>query len=121
MRPAAKLDIAALIKGLCPRCRTGSVFPNTLLGVIGLMNQQCPHCGLVFLRETGYFLGAMYVSYGFGVLTVLPVGVFLAVVPAWPLAVVLLVVVLQTLISMPFFLRFSRLIWLHVDQALDPR
>jgi hypothetical protein len=29
--------------------------------------------------------------------------------------------VLQTLISVPFFLRFSRLIWLYADQAIDPR
>ncbi len=39
----------------------------------------CPSCGLRFLRETGYFLGAMYISYGLGVLTILPVAVVLAV------------------------------------------
>ena len=26
------------------------------------MNDPCPDCGLVFQREEGYFLGAMYVS-----------------------------------------------------------
>jgi hypothetical protein len=29
--------------------------------------------------------------------------------------------VLQAIASMPIFLRFSRIIWLHVDQAIDPR
>ncbi len=78
-------------------------------------------CGLQFLRETGYFLGAMYVSYGLGVLTVLPVGILMAVVLHWSLFVVMPLVIIQTIVSMPFFLRFSRIIWLHVDQALDPR
>ena len=28
------------------------------------MNQRCPVCQLLFEREPGYFLGAMYISYG---------------------------------------------------------
>jgi uncharacterized protein (DUF983 family) len=115
------LSLRALLAGRCPRCRQGSIFPNTLLGLIGAMNPTCPVCGLRFLREAGYFLGAMYVSYGLGVLTVLPGGVILAVVLQWHLAVVIPIVVLQAIVSMPVFLRFSRIIWLHVDQAIDPR
>lgn len=85
------------------------------------MNPACPECGLPFLREAGYFLGAMYVSYGLGVLTILPTGVLLAVVLEWPLAVVIPLVIIQAILLMPFFLRFSRIIWLHVDQRFDPR
>jgi hypothetical protein len=84
------------------------------------MNTVCPACGLRFLREAGYFLGAMYVSYALGVLTVLPVATFLAVVVEWPLPVVLTIAVVQTLLSGPVFLRFSRVLWLHVDCAFDP-
>jgi hypothetical protein len=97
------------------------MFPSTFLGAIGLMNPSCSVCGLVFLRETGYFLGAMYVSYGLGVATILPVGIILAVVLKWSLFVIIPIVIIQTLVSMPFFFRFSRIIWLHLDQALDPR
>jgi len=81
----------------------------------------CPVCGLRYLRESGYFLGAMYVSYGLGVLTILPVAVALAIVVEWPLWAVLTVMFAQTLVSMPVFFRYSRIIWLHVDQMLDPR
>ena len=28
------------------------------------MHERCPVCDLKFEREAGYFLGAMYVSYG---------------------------------------------------------
>jgi hypothetical protein len=85
------------------------------------MRDACPVCGLRFLREAGYFLGAMYISYGLGVLTILPVAIVLTVVLEWPLAIVLLIALLQTLISVPLFFRYSRVIWLHVDQLLDPR
>ena len=84
------------------------------------MNDTCTVCGLPFLRESGYYLGAMYVSYALGVFTVLPVAVVLAVILEWRLAVVLTIMVLQTLISVPLFLRFSRILWLHADQAIDP-
>lgn len=85
------------------------------------MVESCPVCGLRFLREAGYFLGAMYISYGLGVLTILPVAVVLAVVVEWHLAIVLLIALVQTLLSVPLFFRYSRVIWLHADQMLDPR
>jgi uncharacterized protein (DUF983 family) len=114
-------QLSGVLGGRCPRCGKGKIFPANLGGAIGLMNPRCSECGLPFLREAGYFLGAMYVSYGLGMLTVLPVGVLLAVVLRWHLAIVIPLVILQTLLSMPLFLRFSRTIWLHVDQAIDPR
>jgi uncharacterized protein (DUF983 family) len=104
----------------CPRCGDGRIFTPDLKGRLGSMNPVCPVCELRFLREAGYFLGAMYVSYGLGVLTILPVAVFLAVVLVWPLGPVMLIAVLQTLLSIPLFLRFSRVLWLHVDFAFDP-
>jgi hypothetical protein len=97
------------------------IFSPGVGGLIGVMNERCPVCGLAFLREAGYFLGAMYLSYGLGVLTVLPVAVLLAIVVEWPLSAVLTLMVVQTLVSVPIFLRFSRSIWLHADQAVDPR
>lgn len=85
------------------------------------MSESCSVCGLRFLREAGYFLGAMYISYGLGVVTILPVAAVLAVVAEWHLAIVLAIALAQTLLSVPLFFRYSRVIWLHADQLLDPR
>ena len=115
------MNLKAMLLGRCPRCKQGSIFRPGLLGLAGAMKDACAVCGLRFLREPGYFLGAMYVSYGLGVLTVLPVSVVLAIVFEWPLAAVLTLMVVQTLVSVPLFLRFSRLLWLHLDQRIDPR
>jgi uncharacterized protein (DUF983 family) len=113
--------ILDLLRGRCPRCRKGAIFQPNLPGKVGFLNEQCSVCGLRFLREAGYFLGAMYVSYTLGVLTVLPVAIFLAVVPQWSLVAIMLIALVQTLVSMPLFLRYSRAIWLYADQAIDPR
>jgi uncharacterized protein (DUF983 family) len=115
------MDLKTLILGRCPRCKQGAIFRPGWLGLAGAMNDACSVCGLRFLRETGYFLGAMYVSYGLGLVTVLPVSVVLAIVVEWPLEIVLTVMVVQTLVSVPLFLRFSRVLWLHLDQTIDPR
>ena len=115
-----RLTPRALALGRCPRCGEGRVFSSGIMGALGAMNPACSVCGLRFLREAGYFLGAMYVSYALGVLTVLPVATVLAIVVEWSLPVVLVIAVLQTLVSVPVFLRFSRILWLHVDFAIDP-
>ena len=31
------------------------------------MYERCPVCGLTYKREEGYFIGAMYVSYGMAI------------------------------------------------------
>ena len=115
------VSLKAIIVGRCPRCRRGQIFKPGLSGAFGLMNDVCGVCGLRFLRESGYFLGAMYVSYGLGVLTILPVASALAVVVEWPLWAVMTVTLILTLLLMPIFLRYSRVIWLYVDQQIDPR
>lgn len=51
----------------CPRCGEGRVFENNnpyhyRNGLA--MHKYCPACGLRNEKETGFFYGAMYVSYG---------------------------------------------------------
>ena len=124
MRPdklAVTMNSRAFFLARCPRCLRGSIFKSGLAGVLGAMSEACPVCGLRFLREAGYFLGAMYLSYGLGVVTILPVAIFLAVGPEWPLWAVLTIAVVQTLVSVPLFLRLSRVAWLYLDQSIDPR
>ncbi len=112
--------LKAIFAGYCPRCCRGTVFNPGLGGLLGMMNESCAVCGLVYLREAGYFLGAMYISYGLGVLTVLSLALALVVLLDVPLAVVLTIATVQTLVSVPLLVRYSRAIWLHVDQVIAP-
>ena len=113
-------SLKALVLNRCPRCRQGRIFQPFFSRHILEMNVSCDVCGLRFEREAGYFLGAMYVSYGMGVFTILPVSMLLILVAGWSLAPVMVLLFVQTIVSMPLFYRYSRTIWLHVDQAFIP-
>ncbi len=59
-------EISSAIDGKCPRCRKGNMFRAPLLSFKSKkMHANCPHCGLKFEKEPGYFYVAMYVSYAF--------------------------------------------------------
>ena len=54
------------LKCKCPNCKKGKIFNtkgNILLLNIPKMNDRCPQCNYKFERETGFFFGAMFVSY----------------------------------------------------------
>jgi uncharacterized protein (DUF983 family) len=108
--------LGAILRLRCPRCRTGRVFRSLLR-----MNDPCPHCGLVFEREEGYFLGAMYVSYALG--GVLVAAAYFAAAWLWPSldALTLCLLLMAAYVPlMPVIYRYSRVIWLHIDRAVSP-
>jgi hypothetical protein len=85
------------------------------------MNDPCPVCGLVFQREEGSFLGAMYVSYVLACALLVP-SYFLtaALFPNWDGIVVALVAQLPYLPFVPAVFRYSRVVWVYLDRATDP-
>jgi uncharacterized protein (DUF983 family) len=121
MSSAGRVRPAAAIRGRCPRCGEGAIF-EPLLGRGALrMHPRCPVCGLDFEPEEGYFTGAMYVSYSLGILTVLPVAMLLILALGASLALTLTVALVQTLLTTLIMFRYSRIIWLHIDQVIQPR
>jgi hypothetical protein len=78
-------------------------------------------CGLVFQREEGYFLGAMYVSYLLAVAILVPFYYLVAwCFPDWNGILVAVVALLPYLPLMPAVFRYSRVIWVHAERAVDP-
>lgn len=103
----------AILRQRCPRCRKGKMFKGLFA-----MHERCPVCGMLFLREYGYFYGAMYASYTFGVISTIywiPL-LFLGVTP-W---LVIGLPVAQLIVQVPLSFRYSRVIWLHLDYHFDP-
>jgi len=84
------------------------------------MNDRCPSCGLKFEREEGYFLGAMYISYGLALVTILVFGFVLWELTHWPLKRAALWAILLFLPTAPSLALFSRVLWIYLDQAFDP-
>src|SRR4051812_20169419 len=88
----------------CPVCEQGRVFS----GIIR-MNEKCPHCGIVFEREGGYFTGAMSISYFISFFLVLPtfLPLLLSDRPFW---IIVGVPIVEGILLCPLVFRYSRLI-----------
>lgn len=84
------------------------------------MNAVCPLCGFVFDRESGYFAGAMIISYALAV----PIlaGMVIALIKLGGVDVVVALIIGNTayLVLVPFIFRYSRVVWLHLDWLIDP-
>lgn len=107
--------LAAMLTQRCPRCLHGPVFAGLFR-----MHARCPVCGLVFAREQGYFTGAMYLSYGLGLITTAPVWLPMALLGR-SLGEVLLAASGLLIAGSPWLFRYSRVLWMYLDQAIDPR
>lgn len=107
--------LSALLRLRCPVCLRGALF-RSLLG----MHKECPVCGLFYEREHGYFLNSMFIAYAVGFLILIPSAILLALNEA-SIALFSIVIVAITVIVWPLVFRYSRAIWMYVDQALDPR
>ena len=85
------------------------------------MNDPCPVCGLIFQREEGYFLGAMYVSYLLGAV-LLGIGYFVgtSLLPRLHDHVILVGLFLLYLPLTPAIFRYSRAEWIYFDRWVCP-
>jgi uncharacterized protein (DUF983 family) len=112
--------LGGIVHQLCPRCREGRIFRSSIVRGFPRMHENCPVCGLKFQREQGYFLGAMYISFGLGTITIVLLGVLLWALMKWRLEDAALWAFFLFLPLAPGVAFFSRVLWIYLDQALDP-
>ena len=84
------------------------------------MNEHCPVCDLKFEREEGYFLGAMYISYGLALIFIIGLAGLLRALLPWSIQKAVIWAVLLFLPAAPLIALFSRVLWIYLDQAIDP-
>ncbi len=109
-------QLQAVLHAKCPRCRRGNIYAGPMrLAREQKMNEYCPHCGLRFEIEPGYFYAAMYVSYAFNVAEIVTTSILTFYLSGgsespWLYIGVIFGIVL---IMSPFNLRYSRVVLLH--------
>lgn len=100
----------------CPKCSTGKVFKtkgNIFLLKMPVMNDDCPHCGHHFHKETGYFFGAMYVSYALAVAEM--VALFVVLLPfTKDFGILVGAVAVMAVVLSPYNFRLSRMLWIYM-------
>lgn len=100
----------------CPVCGTGRLFRGLFA-----MYERCPDCQLVFEREQGFFLGAIYFNYGVTSILALVAYPVLRILQLGPEKTPLLATMAIVLLFPIWFFRYSRSLWLGFDQLIDPR
>lgn len=109
-------QIDAILKAKCPKCRRGDIFSTSMYGwKLQKTNEYCPHCGMRFEVEPGYFYVAMYVSYSLNVLEMLTIGILTYYItgnsesPWLYIGIILTAIILLA----PLNYRYSRVFLLH--------
>lgn len=120
MRRSAWLTCKDILGQRCPRCRLGRMFHHSIFRGWPKMHLRCPVCDLLFNREPGYFLGAMYISYAVGLGIVAVLSVLVWAVTAWGLIKDVIAAVVLFLPLAPAITLFSRVLWIYLDQTVDP-
>ena len=112
--------LAAIFRQRCPRCRRGRIFDSSIYCGLPRMCERCSICGLKFQREEGYFLGAMYISFGLALLVIALIAVLLWVVTGWWITKDMIWAVALFLPLAPAISLFARILWIYLDQTFDP-
>jgi uncharacterized protein (DUF983 family) len=121
METAAKPStLESILRQRCPRCRMGRIFRYSIFRGFPKMQERCAICDLKFEREPGYFLGAMYISYGLGVLIMAPIAALLWALTGWWITKVIVWAVVLFLPFAPTITLFARVLWIYLDQSVDP-
>lgn len=111
------VKIAGVIKGKCPNCKKGDIFEtkgNIFLLRMPKMHKRCSVCDLKYEKETGFFFGAMFVSYALAVAEmVASLVIFWSFMDMAPLQVFMIVAFMAILTS-TFNFRISRAIWIYL-------
>jgi uncharacterized protein (DUF983 family) len=114
--PTAAQKSKALLLQRCPRCCEGHIYERGMK-----INQRCPVCDLLFEREPGYFLGAMYISYAIAtafLLTMLLIGNWFF--PEIDMGWMVLICAALFVPFVPIVTRYSRVLWIYFDRWAWP-
>jgi hypothetical protein len=84
------------------------------------MCERCTVCDLKFQREEGYFLGAMYISFGLALVIISLIAVLLWVITGWWITKDMIWAVVLFLPLAPAISLFARVLWIYLDQTFDP-
>lgn len=84
------------------------------------MWERCSVCDLKFQREEGYFLGAMYISFGLALVIIALIAFVLWTVTGWWITRDMIWAVALFLPLAPAISMLARVLWIFLDQAFDP-
>jgi uncharacterized protein (DUF983 family) len=114
--PTAAQKWLALLRMRCPRCCAGRIYERGMK-----MHERCPVCNLRFEREAGYFLGALYISYGMASgFLMLEIWIGSMLLPTVDLGWIALGAIVCFIPFVPMVTRYARVTWIFFDRRVWP-
>lgn len=83
-------------------------------------NINCDYCAESFLREPGFYIGAMYVSYALTVAMTVTAFVGFILIFDFELEYVLAGLILAIIVLLPILFRTARIMWINIFVKYDP-
>jgi uncharacterized protein (DUF983 family) len=107
----------------CPRCNEGDLYPTPTFSFKKPfeMNEKCPNCGQKYTLETGFYYGAMFLSYIltafmlFGMFVFFKFGLGLRVIHSCAIATIVVTILFI------WIFRVSRSLWLSFFVKYDEK
>lgn len=88
----------------------------------GKIKDNCSHCGLKYSKETGFYYGAMYVSYALAI--ALSVSIFVALsmlYPAYSSGLMISSIIIGLILAGPLLYGLSKIIWINFFEHYQER
>ena len=108
----------SILNNKCPRCHEGDFFDSKNpydFKRLSKMPEHCANCGLKFEPETGFYYGAMYVSYALGVAIFVAIWVAIMVLaPTLSAGYTVAFVTIGLVVFFPISFRLARKIWINI-------
>ncbi len=115
--------IYSIAKFKCPQCQEGDFFlshPYDLKNA-GKLHENCSECGLKYAKEPGFYFGAMYVSYAFGVaIFVATIVVYYLIYRSIDVIPLLVTMGILSILTAPFNYALSKIIWANLFISYRP-
>ena len=107
----------SILKNKCPHCHEGNFFTSNVFSLknIGNIFDLCPICKETYYPETGFYFGAMYVSYALGTSYFVTIwfGLSILGIELEILTKIIVLSILWILLS-PIIHRLSKIIWANM-------
>jgi len=112
----------SVVRSKCPRCNLDNLYVDNNpyhLSKLGQMKKCCDKCGQKYEPETGFYYGAMYVSYGLGIALLFVPAYILYMLFDFSFTTLMVYVLSVYVLTFPLMFRWSRNIWLNMFVKYD--
>ncbi len=105
-----------IFKEKCPNCGNGDVFQKGKNAFkIPVMHERCSNCNFKYEKEPGFFIGAMYVSYGLAIFQGIIAYISCQIIVSNPSIGLLLSFIILTIVLLSKLnFKWSRIIYIYL-------